>query len=123
MIEIILTEAKKFGENIVEVNDMLYKYLDFNAGEKSFDISTLTKKGVRLINIRVFTPVTIEGVYVVPVGTYDIYFPFLNGRLPNNFTITEGQCDITIQELDGVGDRNYWKITKENDNGIPSYRS
>lgn len=101
---------------------MLYKYLDFNEGEKSFDISTLTKKGARLINIRVFTQVSIEETYIIPPGTYNIRFPFLNGRLPNNFTLTSGQCDITIQELDGMGDKKYWKIVKENDNGIPSYR-
>lgn len=114
---------KKHGENIVEVNDMLYKYLSFDDGEKSFDISTLTKKGIRLINMRVYETISFEDAYPVPAGTYDIYFPFLNGRLPNNLAITQGNCDITIQELDGVGDKNYWKITKENDNGIPSYRN
>lgn len=114
---------KKSGENIVEVNDMLYKYLDFSRGEKSFDISTLSKKGVRAIRLKVFTTISIEGLYTVPPGSYNISFPLLNGRLPNNFTLTEGQCDITIEELDGVGDRNYWKIVKENDSGIPSYRN
>lgn len=100
---------------------MLYKYLSFDGGEKNFDISTLTKKGARLVQLRVYELVNFEEKYPVPTGTYDITFPFLNGRLPNNFTITSGQCDITIQELAGVGDENYFKITKENDNGIPSY--
>lgn len=123
MTEIILTETKKFGENIVEVNDMLYRFLNFDGGEKKFDISTLTKKGARLIQLRVYETVSFEGEYPVPTGTYDITFPFLNGRLPNNFSITSGQCDITIQELAGVGDKKYFKIKKENDNGIPSYNS
>lgn len=123
MTEITLTVTKKFGENIVEVNDMLYRYLNFNGGEKTFDISALTKKGVRLIQLRVYELVSFGGVYPVPPGNYDIAFPFLNGRLPNNFTITSGQCDITIQELAGAGDENYFKITKENDNGTPSYSS
>ena len=99
---------------------MLYKYLNFDGGEKKFDISTLTKKGARLVQLRVYETINF-GEYPVPTGTYNIIFPFLNGRLPNNFTITSGQCDITIQELAGVGDENYFKITKENDNGIPSY--
>ena len=102
---------------------MLYKYLNFDGGEKELDISTLTKKGARLVQLRVYETVNFEGRYPVPTGKYDITFPFLNGRLPNNFTIVSGQCDITIQELAGVGDKNYFKITKENDNGIPSYIS
>ena len=100
---------------------MLYKYLNFEGGEKTFDISTLTKKGVRKAQLRVYKTVSFEGQYPVPTGTYDITFPFLNGRLPNNFKITSGQCDITIYELAGVGDEKYFKIRKENDNEIPSY--
>lgn len=100
---------------------MLYKYLNFDTGEKTFDISTLTKKGVRLVQLRVSESVSFEGTYLVTPGTYNITFPFLNGRLPNNFTITSGVCDIIIQELAGVGDENYFKIVKENDNGTPSY--
>ena len=114
-------ETKKFGENIVEVNDMLYKYLNFDEGEKTFDISTLTKKGVRSASLTVNEVVVFNGIYPVSVGTHNITFPFLNGRLPNNFTITSGRCDVTIYELAGVGDENYFKITKENDNGTPSY--
>ena len=102
---------------------MLYRYLDFDGGEKKFDISNLTKKGARLVQLRVYKVVSFEETYPVPPGTYIIIFPFLNGRLPNNFTITSGACDITIQELAGVGDKKYFKIEKENDNGIPSYRS
>ena len=102
---------------------MLYKYLNFNEGEKTFDISTLTKKGVRTAYLRVNELIVFEGVYPISPGTYNLTFPFLNGRLPNKFTITSGLCDITIQELAGVGDENYFKITKENDNGIPSYSS
>lgn len=112
---------KKFGENIVEVNDMLYMYLNTDGGEKKFDVSTLTKKGVRSVHLRVYETVSFQGVYPVPPGTYNFTFPFLNGRLPNHFTIATGSCDIVIQELAGVGDENYFKITKENDNGIPSY--
>lgn len=101
---------------------MLYMSLNFNEGEKKFNISTLTKKGARLVQLRVYEAISFEGEYPVPPGTYDITFPFLNGRLPNNFEITSGQCDITIQELAGVGDEKYFKITKENDNAIPSYK-
>lgn len=100
---------------------MLSKYLNFDEGEKTFDISTLTKRGVRSIYIYVYKQVTIEGIYNLPSGEHNIQFPILNGRLPNNFTLTGGQCDIVIQEFAGEGDKNYWKITKENDNGIPSY--
>lgn len=101
---------------------MLHKYLNFDEGEKTFDISTLTKRGARLIYICVYKSITIEGNYILPVGEHNIQFPILNGRLPNNFTLTGGQCDIAIQELAEKGDKNYWKITKENDNGIPTYR-
>lgn len=123
MTEIILTETKKFGENIVEVNDMLYKFLNFKEGEKNFDISNLTKKGARSVQLRVYEMISFEDTYPLPPGTYNITFPFLNGRLPNNFKITQGQCDIIITDFAGVGDKNYFKITKENDNGIPSYHN
>lgn len=102
---------------------MLTSYLKFNGGDKTFDISTLTKKGVRLIYIYAYTPVTIDGIYLLPSGERNIQFPILNGKLPNNFTLTSGECSIIIQELAGEGDKNYWKIKKENDNGIPTYRS
>lgn len=98
---------------------MLYKFLSYN-GEKTFDISNLTKKGIRTVHLRVYELVNF-GCYPVPTGTYDITFPFLNGRLPSNLTISTGTCDVIIQELAGVGDENYFKIEKENDSGTPSY--
>lgn len=100
---------------------MLTKYLNFDTGEKTFDISTLTKRGVRSIYFRVHKSISIENVYTLPPGDYYFQFPILNGRLPNNFTLTQGQCNVVIQEFAGIGDKKYWKIRKENDNGVPSY--
>lgn len=102
---------------------LLYKYLDFTDGEKTLDISTLTKKGARSIYIEVYSDITIGENFSLGNGNHNIAFPILNGRLPNNFTLKKGRCNISILESAGAGDKNYWKITKENDNGIPSYSS
>lgn len=102
---------------------LLYKYLNFESEEKKHDISTLTKKGIRSVFIEVYSPVQFNGFLCLENGRHYIKFPILNGRLPSNLTLEKGDCNVAILELDGVGDKNYWKITKENDNGIPSYAS
>lgn len=100
---------------------LLYAYLNVDSTEKTHDISTLTKKGIRLMHVKAYSTVQFEGGLALEPGDSYIKFPLLNGRLPNNLTIIKGDCNITILELAGVGDENYWKITKENDNGIPKY--
>ncbi len=102
---------------------LLYVYLNFETTTRTHDISTLTKKGIRSMFIESYSPTQFAGGLNLEAGKFYITFPFLNGRLPNNLTIKKGSCNITILELAGVGDENYFKITKENDNGIPSYSS
>ena len=101
----------------------LYAYLNFEITTKTYSISTLTKKGIRSMLVKTYSPVQFAGGLTLETGEFYITFPFLNGRLPNNLTIMKGDCNISILELAGVGDENYFKITKENDNGIPSYSS
>lgn len=102
---------------------LLYAYLDFETERKKHDISTLTKKGIRSMLIEVYASMQFAGGLTLEPGEHYITLPFLNGRLPNNLMITKGSCNISILELAGVGDENYFEITKENDNGIPSYSS
>lgn len=102
---------------------LLYAYLDFETTRKKHDISTLTKKRYTFNVHKSIYSDAISGGLTLEAGEYYITHPFLNGRLPNNLTVTKGSCNISILELAGVGDENYFKITKENDNGIPSYGS
>ena len=89
------------------------------------DVSTLTKKGIKRVLITPWSDVSLDGVVLNNSVQYDITFPELNGRLPSYVQIVSNLenwlCGCRIMELGGKGDPNYFNITKENNNGVPTY--
>lgn len=88
------------------------------------DVSTLTKRGIKRV---LFTPtqnVLLDGVVLEANKQFDITFPELNGTLPSYIQLTSDTetwyCGCRVMELAGKGNGNYFNITKENNNGVPT---
>lgn len=88
------------------------------------DLATLTKRGIKRV---LFTPtqdVRLDGVRMEANKLHDITFPELNGTLPSYIQLTSDidvwHCGCRVMELAGKGNPNYFDITKENNNGVPS---
>lgn len=88
------------------------------------DVTDLTKRGIKRVLLTPWNAVDLDGVAIEPGKQYDITFPELNGTLPSRLTFSsnleEWNCGCRIMELDGKGNLNYFNITKENDNGVPT---
>lgn len=91
----------------------------------SLDISTLTKKGIKRILLTPWSDVLFDKVQLDANKQHDITFPELNGTLPSYIQLSaeveKWNCGCRIMELAGKGNRNYFNIAKENDNGVPTY--
>lgn len=88
------------------------------------DVSTLTKRGIKRV---LFTPtqnVILDGVTLEANKQFDITFPELNGTLPSYIQLASvvetWYCGCRVMELAGKGNANYFRITKENNNGVPT---
>lgn len=90
----------------------------------TLDISENTKKGIKKILLTPSQDVIFDGVPIEPKSVLTIDLPELNGKLPNKISLTssseEWVCGVRVLELGGEGDKNYFNIEKENDNGVPT---
>ena len=88
------------------------------------DVTDLTKRGIKRILLTPWSSISFDGVSLEPDKQYDITFPELNGTLPSYLTFASRAdtwaCGCRIMELAGKGNANYFTITKENNNGVPT---
>lgn len=97
-----------------------------NNNNSRVDVTSLTKKGIKRVLITPFNDVKMDGLTLKANKVYDITFPELNGALPSSIGFiakTESEewyCGCRVMELAGKGYANYFNITKENDNGVPT---
>lgn len=75
----------------------------------SFTLKGKTKRGIKKIMLLPTELVKFDDTNLEANKQYVIEFPELNGKLPQ-----------TIMELGGEGYENYFKIKKENNNGVPT---
>ena len=97
-----------------------------NNDNNRVDVTSLTKKGIKRVLITPFNDIKMDNITLMANKVYDITFPELNGTLPSSIIFmpkTESEvwyCECRIMELAGKGYANYFNITKENDNGVPT---
>lgn len=95
-----------------------------NQDSSRLDISRLTKRGIKRVLITPRKDVSFDNMSLLTNRDYDITFPELNGTLPSYIqvvsTATGWTCECRVMELAGKGNANYFSITKENDNGVPT---
>lgn len=88
------------------------------------DVETLTKRGIKRVLLTPTQNVVLDGVTLEGNKQFDITFPELNGTLPSYIQLScrldEWYCGCRIMELAGKGNANYFEITKENNNGVPT---
>lgn len=88
------------------------------------DVETLTKRGIKRVLLTPTQNVILDGVVLEANKQFDITFPELNGTLPSyiqlSSTVEVWYCGCRIMELAGEYNRNYFKIEKENNNGVPT---
>lgn len=89
-----------------------------------FDIASLTKRGIKRVLLTPKNTVAFDDTLLVANKEYDITFPELNGTLPSYIQVVSTaetwECGCRVMELAGKGSADYFKITKENDNGVPT---
>lgn len=97
-----------------------------NKDNNRVDVTSLTKKGIKRVLITPFQDIKMDGLTLMGNKVYDITFPELNGTLPSSIVFApktedgEWYCGCRVMELAGKGYANYFNITKENDNGVPT---
>lgn len=97
-----------------------------NNANNRVDVTSLTKKGIKRVLITPFNDIKMDGITLMANKIYDITFPELNGTLPSSIVFvpktedTEWFCGCRVMELAGKGNANYFNITKENNNGVPT---
>lgn len=88
------------------------------------DVATLTKRGIKRVLLTPTHNVVLDGVSLEANKQFDITFPELNGTLPSYIQLTSDAeawyCGCRVMELAGKGNANYFTITKENNNGVPT---
>lgn len=88
------------------------------------DVATLTKRGIKRVLLTPTHDVVLDGVTLEGNKQFDITFPELNGTLPSYIQLTSDietwYCGCRVMELAGKGNANYFSITKENSNGVPT---
>lgn len=88
------------------------------------DVTNLTKRGIKRILLTPRNSISFDGIALEANKQYDITFPELNGTLPSHLTFASSddtwECGCRIMELAGKGNSNYFAITKENNNGVPT---
>lgn len=88
------------------------------------DLATLTKRGIKRVLLTPTHDVVLDDVTLEANKQFDITFPELNGTLPSYIQLTsdaeEWHCGCRVMELAGKGNANYFTITKENNNGVPT---
>lgn len=88
------------------------------------DVANLTKRGIKRVLLTPTHNVVLDGVTLEANKQFDITFPELNGTLPSYIQLTsdveEWYCGCRVMELAGKGNANYFTITKENNNGVPT---
>lgn len=88
------------------------------------DIAGLTKRGIKRVLLIPKNNVVLDGVTLIANKEYDITFPELNGTLPSYIKLVSAdetwECGCRVMELAGKGNANYFTITKENNNGVPT---
>ena len=88
------------------------------------DVATLTKRGIKRVLLTPTQDVVLDGVTLEANKQFDITFPELNGTLPSYIQLTSDteawNCGCRVMELAGKGNANYFTITKENINGVPT---
>lgn len=88
------------------------------------DVATLTKRGIKRVLLTPTHDVDLDGVTLEANKQFDITFPELNGTLPSYIQLTSDAevwyCGCRVMELAGKGNANYFTITKENNNGVPT---
>lgn len=88
------------------------------------DVETLTKRGIKRVLLTPTQNVVLDGVTLEGNKQFDITFPELNGTLPSYIQLTSDvetwYCGCRVMELAGKGNANYFTITKENNNGVPT---
>lgn len=88
------------------------------------DVTPLTKRGIKRVLLTPTHDVLFDDVPLEANKQFDITFPELNGTLPSYIQLTsnlsEWNCGCRIMELAGKGNSNYFKIIKENNNGVPT---
>lgn len=99
--------------------------ISFTFSDKNpiFSLRGNTKRGIKKIMLLPKQSVIFDGTNIEANKQYVIEFPELNGKLPHTLTITASEkpwyCGFRVLELGGEGYENYFKIKKENDNGVP----
>lgn len=92
--------------------------------EPRFDIASLTKRGIKRVLLTPRTTASFDDTLIIANKEYDITFPELNGTLPSYIhvvsTAETWQCGCRVMELAGKGSADYFRIKKENDNGVPT---
>lgn len=95
-----------------------------NQTSSSFDIAKLTKRGMKRVLITPRNNVSFDNMFLLTNRDYDITFPELNGTLPSCIQVTSTDekwtCECRVMELAGKGNADYFSITKENSNGVPT---
>lgn len=90
--------------------------------EPRLDIASLTKRGIKRVLLTPKNTVASDGTLLMANKEYDITFPELNGTLPSYIQVASTaetwECGCRVMELAGKGSADYFKITKENDNGV-----
>lgn len=90
----------------------------------TFDIASLTKRGIKRVLLTPKSDVIFDGLPLLANKEYDISFPELNGTLPSRIKILSAvktwECGCRVMELAGKGNADYFGITKENNNGVPT---
>ena len=89
------------------------------------DIASLTKRGIKCVLLTPLnTGVALDNVPLSADKEYYISFPELNGTLPSCIQLLSNaetwKCGCRVMELAGKGSADYFKITKENGNGVPT---
>lgn len=88
------------------------------------DVASLTKRGVKRVLLTPKADVVFDGLPLLANKEYDISFPELNGTLPSYIKILSSvktwECGCRVMELAGKGNADYFGITKENNNGVPT---
>lgn len=89
-----------------------------------FDIASLTKRGIKRVLVTPKSDVILDGLPLLANKEYDISFPELNGTLPSYIKILSSaktwECGCRVMELAGKANADYFGITKENNNGVPT---
>ena len=90
----------------------------------TFTLKGKSKRGIKKIMLLPTQLVNMDGTNLEANKQFIIEFPELNGKLPQTITLTAPNtpwyCGFRILELGGEGYENYFKIKKENDNGVPT---